>query len=94
MVDRMPLRKDIQALFLPVNKLAEEIDNPQGANMILVGAFMYHTNIIQAEKALECFDEIFEGKSQLIINKNKDAFIAGIEYANTQWPSVYEGLVS
>ena len=94
LVDRVPVRKDLQVLFLQVNKLAEEIDNPQGANMILIGACLNHTNIVKAEKALEYFEEIFEGKSQEVIEKNKVAFRTGIEYAKTQWPSVQEGLAS
>ena len=87
LVDRTPVRKDIKVLFLPVNKLADDIGNPQGANMILVGACMHQINIAKPEEALECFEEIFEGKSPLIIEKNKEAFIAGIEYAKTQWPN-------
>lgn len=93
LVDRMPVRKDLRVLSLPVNQLADEINNPQGANMILVGACLYQTNIVEAEEALEYFEEIFAGKSELVIAKNKEAFIAGIEYAKAQWP-VREELAS
>jgi 2-oxoglutarate ferredoxin oxidoreductase subunit gamma len=87
LVDRSPVRKDVQSLFLPVTKLAEEINNPQGANMILVGACMQQINFVEAEMALDYFEEVFEGKSELVISKNKEAFIAGIEFAKAQWPA-------
>ena len=94
LVDKVPVRKDVKVLYLPVNKLADDIDYPQGANMILVGACLHQTNIVKAEEALDFFEEIFEGKSQSVIDKNKEAFIAGIEYARTQWPSSQEEMAS
>jgi len=37
MVDRRPQRTDLEILEMPMNEVAEEIGNPRGANMILLG---------------------------------------------------------
>lgn len=85
LVDRNPARDDLNVLQLPVNQLAEEINNPRGANMILLGAYLEKTGIVKVEEALEHFEQIFKGKKQAVIEKNKEAFLTGIEYAKENW---------
>ncbi|NLV21630.1 MAG: 2-oxoacid:ferredoxin oxidoreductase subunit gamma [Syntrophomonadaceae bacterium] len=85
LVDRKPQREDLQVLELPVNQIAEEINNPRGANMILLGAYLQKTGVVEIEKVLEFFDSIFKGKKQTVIEKNKEAFMTGVEYARQKW---------
>lgn len=85
LVDRKPVRPDLQVLELPMNRLAEEIGNPRGANMILLGAYLQKTGVVEVEKALEHFEVIFKGKPAGVINKNREAFMAGVEYAKNHW---------
>ena len=85
LVDRKPRRQDLRLLKLPVNSLAEEMNNPRGANMILLGAYLEKTGIVSIEEALAHFNDIFEGKKPSIIEKNREAFLAGVEYARNNW---------
>lgn len=85
LVDREPKRDDINVLKLPVNELADKLGNPRGANMILLGAYLEKTQVVEVEKALEYFDVIFKGKKEEVIKKNKEAFLAGVEYARSNW---------
>ncbi|SHH10499.1 2-oxoglutarate ferredoxin oxidoreductase subunit gamma [Thermosyntropha lipolytica DSM 11003] len=85
LVDREPRRDDLDVLKLPVNELADRLGNPRGANMILLGAYLEKTKVVEVEKALEYFDVIFKGKSEEVIRKNKEAFLAGVEYARQHW---------
>lgn len=85
MVDRKPNRQDVQVLELPVNQIAEEINNPRGANMILLGAYLQKTRVVEIEKVLEYFEKIFKGKKPSIIENNKEAFMTGVEYARQKW---------
>lgn len=85
LVDREPRRDDLNVLKLPVNELADKLGNPRGANMILLGAYLEKTRVVEVEKALEYFDVIFKGKSEEVIRKNKEAFLAGVEYARQNW---------
>lgn len=85
MVDRMPDRDDIQILQMPVNKIAEELGNARGANMIILGAYLQKTGIVEVEEALQHLDTVFQGKNEGVINKNKEAFLAGVKYAQSEW---------
>ena len=80
MVDRLPVREDLNVIQVPVNQLAEEINNPRGANMILLGAYLQKTQILELEGVMNNFGVIFEGKSNAVIEQNKLAFLAGVEY--------------
>lgn len=85
LVDRQPLRDDVEVLEIPVNQLAQAIDNPRGANMILLGAYLQKTEVVEMDKVLEYFDRIFKGKKPSVIEKNKEAFMSGVEYARQNW---------
>lgn len=85
LVDREAIRDDITMLKLPVNDLASRFGNPRVANMILLGAYLEKTKIVGVEEALNHFEAIFQGKKPEIINTNKKAFLAGVEYARQNW---------
>jgi len=85
LVDRKPQRADLHVLELPVNQIAEEINNPRGANMILLGAYLQKTGVVEIERVLALFDSIFKGKKQSVIEKNKEAFLTGVAYAKKEW---------
>lgn len=85
MVDRRPQRTDLEILEMPMNEVAEEIGNPRGANMILLGAYLQKTQVVQVDQALQYFEVIFKGKSQEIIERNREAFLAGVQYAQNNW---------
>jgi 2-oxoglutarate ferredoxin oxidoreductase subunit gamma len=85
LVDRKPQRADLHVLELPVNQIAEEINNPRGANMILLGAYLQKTGVVEIEQVLALFDSIFKGKKQSVIEKNKEAFLTGVAYAKKEW---------
>ncbi|HAA09115.1 MAG: 2-oxoacid:ferredoxin oxidoreductase subunit gamma [Syntrophomonadaceae bacterium] len=85
LVDRQTERDDLEILELPMNQLAEEIGNPRGANMILLGAYLQKTGVVDVQQALQQFEVIFAGKSNQVIAKNREAFLVGVEYAKTNW---------
>ncbi|MGS0764930.1 2-oxoacid:acceptor oxidoreductase family protein [Syntrophomonas curvata] len=85
MVDRDPERKDVTVLKLPVNELAEELGNIRGANMILLGAYLQKTGVVKVEDAVGLFEVIYKGKKPQIIQKNREAFLAGVEWAKKNW---------
>lgn len=85
MVDREPNREDIEVLAMPVNQMAEEMGNPRGANMIMIGACLAKTKMVSVEDALSYFPVIFKGKNDKVIEKNREAFLVGVEYARNNW---------
>ncbi|HHV16548.1 MAG TPA: 2-oxoacid:ferredoxin oxidoreductase subunit gamma [Gelria sp.] len=85
MVDRDSERTDLTVLKIPVNELAEEMDNARGANMILLGAYLEKTGVVRAEDAVQHFEAVYKGKKEIIIQKNREAFLAGVEWAKKNW---------
>jgi len=85
MVDRDPERTDLTVLKIPVNELAEEMGNTRGSNMILLGAYLEKTGVVRVEDALQHFEVIYKGKKETVIKKNREAFLAGIEWAKKNW---------
>lgn len=85
MIDRKCQRDDLTVLEVPVNQLAAELDNLRGANMILLGAYLEKTRVVEVDEALEHFEQIFAGKREEIIQKNRQAFLAGVDYARQNW---------
>ncbi len=85
LVDRMPERQDIQVYSLPLNQLAQEYGFARGANMIILGAYIAKTGIVNLDFVMGHFHEIFKGKRKELIEENRDAFLVGIEYARKNW---------
>lgn len=85
LVDRPLERDDLKVYRMPVNQIADEMGNSGAANMILLGACLQKTNVVSVEQALEQFDIIFKGKKQSVIQKNREAFLVGVQYANENW---------
>jgi 2-oxoglutarate ferredoxin oxidoreductase subunit gamma len=53
--------------------------------MIILGAYLEKTGLIEVEEALDYFGVVFKGKNEKVIEENKAAFMAGVEYARRQW---------
>ncbi len=81
LVDRMPERQDLTVVQVPVNTIADEMGNPRGANMIMLGAYLHVSGVVTVEQALEQFDSVFKGKKPAVIERNKEAFKVGVEWA-------------
>ncbi|NMC27461.1 MAG: 2-oxoacid:ferredoxin oxidoreductase subunit gamma [Syntrophomonadaceae bacterium] len=85
MVDRPPLRDDLETYRLPVNQIADEMGNSGAANMILLGACLQKTRVVPVEQVMDFFEIIFKGKKESVIQKNREAFLIGVEYAKQNW---------
>lgn len=85
MVDRPPRRDDLSIYKLPVNQIADDMGNSGAANMILLGACLQKTNVVPVEQALELFEVIFKGKKESVIQRNREAFLLGVQYAKDNW---------
>ncbi|NLW90641.1 MAG: 2-oxoacid:ferredoxin oxidoreductase subunit gamma [Syntrophomonadaceae bacterium] len=81
LVDRVPEREDVTVYQIPANSIAEAMGNVRGANMIMLGAYLHMTGPVKVEEALEHFDAIFKGKKPAVIERNRQAFMTGVEWA-------------
>jgi len=85
LIDRPPVRQDLRIYQMPVNKVADEQGGSKLANMILLGACVQKMNMVAVESTLGLFELIFAGKNPGVIEKNRQAFLFGIEYAHSNW---------
>lgn len=72
-------KKDV--IFYPVeaSKEASLIAEPKLANMILLGAFIKVSNLINLDSVLETLEEIIPAKRKKMIEINKNLIIKGFE---------------
>ncbi|MDF2884547.1 MAG: 2-oxoacid:ferredoxin oxidoreductase subunit gamma [Clostridiaceae bacterium] len=77
LVDRMPVRKDLEVIAIPAQTIAEELGSKKIANMILLGALVKKTGIVSIDQLLDALKA--HGKEKFF-EVNKKAIEKGIEY--------------
>jgi 2-oxoglutarate ferredoxin oxidoreductase subunit gamma len=71
-------RGDIELVGVPAGEMAEKLDSPKSANMVMLGAFARKTNIVSVETVAEVLSTILKNKAKLIA-VNKKALKAGYD---------------
>jgi 2-oxoglutarate ferredoxin oxidoreductase subunit gamma len=71
-------RGDIDIMKIPANTIAEKLDSPKSANMVMLGAFIKRTNLVALSSIIEGLKWALKGKQKLIAI-NEKALAAGYE---------------
>ena len=80
-IDRKSTRDDITVVYCDSMKIAEEVKNPKGANVAILGAMMAKCDIVDVDKMVEAVRiELGERKARFL-EGNKAALLAGIKAA-------------
>ncbi len=69
-------RGDIEIVAVPANSMAEELGNPQSANMVMLGAFIKKSNLVSLSTLIEALGKTLKKKEKLAAI-NKKALMAG-----------------
>ena len=77
LVQREVKRKDIEVLKLPATELANGLGNKKVANLILIGAFIKKTNLLDINKVLEILPKAFPKSKQDLVEINRQALLKG-----------------
>lgn len=80
LVHEKSIRKDVNVYEIAASEMAEEMGELRSTNMIVLGAFLKISGMVQPETVLEIIEETFRRKSPKVVQKNKDAFWAGYRY--------------
>ena len=81
LIDRKVERGDVKAVYIDANHVAEEVKNPKGANVAILGALMQVTEVCSVESMVEAIRiELGERKAKFL-EGNKAALAAGMEAA-------------
>ena len=66
------------AVSLPIENMAAEINMPKSANVILLGMAAKYIEILTPEQLRESIKRIFESKGEKIVEMNIQAFDYGL----------------
>jgi len=81
MVDRTVRRKDITAVAIPCNKIAEELGSPRLANMVAIGALMVGLDVLTLADLETALNNHMPGRHKQLLPKNVEALKKGAEFA-------------
>jgi 2-oxoglutarate ferredoxin oxidoreductase subunit gamma len=80
LIDIRPKRTDITVLAIPANDLATELGNSRVANMVVMGAIIKKTGIINLDTAMDVLKaKVLTGKKEKLIPINRAALEKGME---------------
>ena len=80
-VDRKCERTDIEVVYCDAMRIAEEINNPKGANVAILGAMLEKAPVVSVDMMVEAIKIELGEKKLKFLEGNKKALIAGMEAA-------------
>lgn len=72
-------RDDLEIIPIEANEIAKKIGNLKVANLVILGAFIAKTQMVYLDSVVAAMEEMFKGKSEKILNMNKEALLMGRE---------------
>lgn len=79
LIDVEPTRKDLDVYYVSANELAMELGNAKVANMVILGAYLELTKIVDVESVLHAFLKVFGENKTHLVPLNKEALAKGAE---------------
>lgn len=83
-IDRKCDRDDVTVVYCDANKIAEEVGNPKGANVAILGALMAKCPIVSEEKMQEAIKLELGERKMKFLEGNMKAYEAGKKAAEAQ----------
>jgi 2-oxoglutarate ferredoxin oxidoreductase subunit gamma len=80
LIELRPKRKDVDVLAVPVNSIAEELGSARGANMVMIGAFVQKTGVVNLKAVIQSVKTIFESKGPKVHKMNTKALKEGAAF--------------
>ncbi|GAW92358.1 pyruvate/ketoisovalerate oxidoreductase subunit gamma [Calderihabitans maritimus] len=77
MVDRPPVRRDLQVYPIAANTLAEQLGNSRVANMIMLGALVKLTGIVSIDSVLQALQQVLPEHRRDLLTLNQKALELG-----------------
>lgn len=82
-IDIKTSRTDVDAIYVPCNEIAESVNNPKGANVVFLGAYVAKKpDVISEEAIIEAIRIELGEKKAKFLDGNIKALKAGIDYVN------------
>lgn len=81
LVNRPPLRTDIESVFIPANEIAEEIGNRRLLNMVALGALLAKLPVLSLDEIEKALENHLPERHKKFLELNKQALRRGAEFA-------------
>ena len=82
LIERAAHRTDVKIWRVPCNDIAKELENPKVANMVMVGAIIAASGVVQVESVLQVLaKKIFKNKPE-VMKLNEQAIRRGMGCIN------------
>ena len=81
LIERKSTRDDITVVYCDAVKIAEDIGNPKGANVAILGALMEKMPVVSVDKMMEAIKIELGERKLKFLEGNKKALLAGMEAA-------------
>ncbi len=79
LVDQEPRRSDLKIYKVPANEMAAELGDSRVFNLIMLGAFVKATGVVQVENVKKALEEIIPEKRKKLLPLNLSAVDKGVE---------------
>ena len=79
LIDQKSSRDDIKAYYIPANEIANEVGNAKVANMVMLGAFLELTKIVEVESIVAALRKVFGSAKEHLIPANEAALRKGAD---------------
>lgn len=80
LVTRKVNRDDVTVFYIPATSMANEINAPTLANMIIIGKLIKETNVVSYSEIDNVLEKIVSARHQNLLEINKKAIDAGYNY--------------
>ncbi len=81
LVNRPPLRTDIESVFIPANGIAEELGNRRLLNMVALGALLAKLPVLSLNEINKALEDHLPERHKKYLELNKQALQRGAEFA-------------
>jgi 2-oxoglutarate ferredoxin oxidoreductase subunit gamma len=86
MIKRDPERTDLNCIKVDATKIAHEVGNLRVANIVSVGAFIEHTNLLSMDSVEQAIKDLFSSKNPKLVEINLKALHTGAEQSSRLLP--------
>ncbi len=80
LIERQDFRDDIRVVEIPASEIADELGNARVANMVMVGAYVKYSKILNRDDVLKALPDLVPSKNPAMLQMNIDAFEKGYSF--------------
>lgn len=81
LIEKAPSRTDVRAVAVPANAIASEVGTLKAANMVMLGAWLRLTGVLELEDVVLALKKVFGPSKEHFVPMNETALTRGMEAA-------------